>query len=577
MTGRTPGHSAAGSTPAAAPVPGSAPVPGPVPGPAPEPRTLGALLRGAAREHGHRVAWVFPHATRPRWTFAEIDAAVDRISAFLRRSTAPGDRVAVMLPNVPEFPLLWLAAARSGRTVVPVNTQARTADAAHLLRDAGPRLAVTTPAYADVLAAAAGQAGLTGFTVVPADDLPAGPAGPDSSGVPEPGEAGVAGRPGESGDSADSAAPGSPVNIQYTSGTTGLPKGCMLSHRYWLTIAHALRTNFPRLDADDVLYTAQPFSYMDPQWNVVAALRSGARLVVADRFSASRMWADIRAHGVTVFYCLGMMPAALLAQPPHPDDRNHAVRAVLASGIPTGLHRALEERWGVPWYEAFGMTESGADLVVTPEDHDQTVGTGCIGRPQPGKRIDIVDDAGRPVEPGQPGELVISGEGLMDGYWGQPEATARVLRAGRLHTGDRVRADAEGRIYYLTRTKDMVRRSGENVSAREVEAVVESHPAVRTAAVVPEPDAVRGEEVKVFVVPAGGERPDPRDLLEFCRERLASFKVPRYWCVRSELPRTPSERVAKGELRADRGPCWDAAARPAEPPPPAGGTAGGRP
>ncbi|WP_412126560.1 AMP-binding protein [Streptomyces xinghaiensis] len=549
MTPRASGRPGPGTRPAAPP-------------PAPAPGTLGGLVRDAARAHGDRVAWVFPHAARPRWTFAEIDAAVDRISAFLRSSTAPGDRVAVMLPNVPEFPLLWLAAARSGRILVPVNTQARATDAAHLLRDAGPRLAVTTPVYAEVLAAAAAQAGLD-LAVVPADDLPAGPDGPEGPEGPD-----ASGAP---------AAPGDLVNIQYTSGTTGLPKGCMLSHRYWLTIAHALRTNFPRLGEDDVLYTAQPFSYMDPQWNVVAALLSGARLVVADRFSAGRMWADIREHGVTVFYCLGMMPAALLARPPHPDDRNHAVRAVLASGIPTGLHRELEERWGVPWYEAFGMTESGADLIVTPEDHDETVGTGCVGRPHPGKRADVVDGSGRPVEPGLPGELVISGEGLMDGYWGQPEATARVLRSGRLHTGDRVRADAEGRIYYLARTKDMVRRSGENVSAREVEAVLESHPAVRTAAVVPEPDAVRGEEVKAFVVPSGGETPDPRELLEFCRERLASFKVPRYWCVRPELPRTPSERVAKGELRADRGACWDAAAPSPEAPPPAGGTTGGRP
>ncbi|SFJ98935.1 AMP-binding protein [Streptomyces pini] len=521
--------------------------------PAAGPRTLGALLDRAARDHGDRVAWVFPHADRPAWTFARIDAVVHRIAAFLRRRTEPGDRVAVMLPNVPEFPLVWLAAARSGRIAVPVNTQVRSADAAHLLRDSGPRLAVTVPRYADTLAQAAAEAGVP-LTIVTADELPTAPDAPGGPDSPDGSQVSA----------------GDPVNIQYTSGTTGLPKGCVLNHRYWLTIAHALRINFPRLTETDVLYTAQPFSYMDPQWNVVAALRSGARLVVADRFSASRMWADVREHRVTVFYCLGMMPAALLAQPPHPGDRRHRVRAVLASGIPAELHRDLEERWGVPWYEAFGMTESGADLIVTPRDHDETVGTGCIGRPQPGKRVAVVDPGGRPVPPGEEGELVISGTGLMDGYWRQPEATARVLRDGWLHTGDRVREDAAGRIHYLGRAKDMVRRSGENVSAREVEAVVESHPAVRMAAVVPEPDPVRGEEVKAFVVPAGQDALDVRELLEFCRLRLAPFKVPRYWCVRPALPLTPSERVAKGELRADRGPCWDAAG--ADP-----HTGGGRP
>ncbi|MDB1087135.1 AMP-binding protein [Streptomyces sp. ACA25] len=511
------------------------------------PPTLGALLSRAARDHGDRVAWVFPHAARQTWTFTAIDAAVDRVAARLRGLTSPGDRVAVMLPNVPEWPLVWLAAARSGRVVVPVNTQTRSADAAHLLRDAEPRLAVTTAAHADLLGAAATEAAVP-LTILLADDLTAGaPAEDGAAGAapPEPAEH-------------DVAAPDDLVNLQYTSGTTGLPKGCMLSHRYWLTLAHALRVNFPRLDATDVLYTAQPFSYLDPQWNVAAALHAGARLVVADRFSASRMWSDLRAHEVTVFYCLGMMPAALLARPADARDRDHRVRAVLASGIPTDRHRALEERWGVPWYEAFGMTETGADLIVTPQDHDDTVGTGCIGRPQPGKRAEVLDSTGRPVPPGEPGELVISGTGLMHGYWRQPEATAQVLRSGRLHSGDRVRADASGRIFYLGRAKDMVRRSGENVSAREVEAVLETHPGVRLAAVVPEPDPVRGEEVKVFLVPAGSGPPEPTALLDFCRARLAPFKVPRYWCVRDGLPTTPSERVAKGELRADRGPCWDA-------------------
>ncbi|GAA1909886.1 ATP-dependent acyl-CoA ligase [Streptomyces sodiiphilus] len=517
-----------------------------IPAGAPErddPPTLSALVSRAARLHGDKVAWVFPHADRPAWTFREIDAAVDRISRFLRQRAEPGDRVALMLPNIPEFPLVWLAAARAGLAMVPVNTQTRSADAAHLLRDSGPALVVTTPAYAELIGAAAGEAGVA-VTIVRADDLPAASPG---------------GSAGDAAGDGHAAAPGDLVNIQYTSGTTGLPKGCMLSNHYWLTIARALRDNFPRLGPDDVLYTAQPFSYMDPQWNVAAALLAGARLVVADRFSASRMWADLREHRVTVFYCLGMMPAALLAQPPHPLDREHRVRAVLASGIPAQLHRALEDRWGVPWYEAFGMTESGADLIVTPEDHDETVGTGCIGRPQPGKHAEVVDDSGRPVPAGEPGELVISGTGLMSGYWRRPEDTARVLRGGRMHTGDRVRSDEAGRIHYIGRAKDMVRRSGENVSAREVEALLESHPSVRTAAVVPEPDALRGEEVKVFVVPAGPQAPDVRALLEFCRERLAPFKVPRYWCVRDSLPVTPSERVAKGELRADRGPCWDAA------------------
>ncbi|MFI8090414.1 AMP-binding protein [Streptomyces sp. NPDC086080] len=512
-----------------------------------QPRTLGDLLSRAAAQYGERIAWVFPDADRPMWTFTQIDRAVDRIAALLRRHGSPGDRVAVMLPNVPEFPLVWLAAARSRRVIVPINTRTGSTDAAHLLSDAEPSLVVTVPEHLAVIGAAADEAGIEVTTVL-TDRLPLDGADDahDTAAGPAP-------------SAEDNGEPGDLVNVQYTSGTSGLPKGCMLNHRYWLTIGHALRENFPGLGEQDVLYTAQPFSYMDPQWNVVAALLSGARLVVADRFRASRMWDDVRQHGVTVFYCLGMMPAALLAQPPHPRDREHKVRAILASGIPTDLHRALEDRWGAPWYEAFGMTESGADLIVTPQDHDEVVGTGCIGRPQPGKRVAVVDGEDRPVPVGEVGELVISGTGLMDGYWRRPEASAEIFRSGWLHTGDRVRMDGAGRVHYLGRAKDMVRRSGENISAREVEALLESHPSVRVAAVVPEPDPIRGEEVKVFLVPDGDTVPDLPELREFCRRRLAPFKVPRYWCVRTELPATPSERVAKAQLRADREPCWDAA------------------
>jgi crotonobetaine/carnitine-CoA ligase len=464
---------------------------------------------------------------------------VSHIAVFLQEvCPEPGGRVAAMLPNIPEFPLLWLAAARSGRVLVPINCRGKRTDTAHLLRDSGAVVAITVPALQGVLQEAADDVDGP-LRVMLIEELPAH-------------ETQIQGVVQEAGE------PVRTVNIQYTSGTTGLPKGCLLSHSYWLTIARSLCESFPHIDTNDVLYTAQPFSYMDPQWNVVTAMLAGARLVVADRFSARAMWRDVREQRVTVFYCLGMMPAAMLAQPAHPDDRNHHVRAILASGIPPELHETLERRWGVPWFEAFGMTESGADLIVAPADHDATVGAGCIGRPHPGKEALVVGLDGEPVAAGQHGELVLRGVGMMDGYWRHPQATAQVFRNGWLRTGDRARVDEDGLFFYLGRFKDMVRRSGENVSAHEVESVLEEHPAVRTAAVVSEPDAMVGEEVKVFLISSGGKEPDLPSLVTYCHTRLASFKVPRYWCIRQTLPMTPSERVAKGELRADDGPVWDA-------------------
>lgn len=497
--------------------------------------TLAELVSWAAACHREKVAWVFGGNAGDEWTFTQIDQAVRRLAVWLQeRCPEPGSRVAVMVPNRAEFPLTWLACAVAGRVMVPVNIRSRSSDTEHVLRDGDVSLVVTTPELRTVIDSVVGRLDRAP-QIVEVGELPIDRCDPSPAPQPPPTGTRI-------------------VNIQYTSGTTGLPKGCMLSHRYWLEIAHSLCHNHPRVTAADTLYTAQPFSYIDPQWHVVTALLAGARLVVAERFSAHGMWADVRRNGVTLFYCLGIMPGALLAQPARVDDRVHTVRAVLASGIPAQIHADLEARWGVPWYEAFGMTESGADLVVGPEDHDAAVGTACLGRPHRGREVAVVDPAGEPVPTGTSGELVIRGVGLMDGYWRQPESTAAAFRNGWLRSGDQAMMDEQGRFYFLGRFKDIVRRSGENVSALEVESVVEQHESVARAAVVPHPDLLAGEEVKVFVVLQPGHDDGViADVHRYCAQRLASFKVPRYWGVRPDLPMTPSERVAKAELRRDSG------------------------
>ncbi|VVJ15234.1 Long-chain-fatty-acid--CoA ligase (EC [Amycolatopsis camponoti] len=495
--------------------------------------TLAQLVTRAARLWPSRTAWIFDEGDR-RFTFAEVDRESSRIAAALAElGIEPGDRVAVMLRNVPAFPLIWLALAKIGAQLVPVNTNYREFDGAHVLRHSGAKLAVAAPEFTDLL----GRIGLT--EVITPDRLRSGAEPPEFTPVPE-----------------------LPVNIQYTSGTTGAPKGCVLPNRYWTTLAVSLATDFPAVGEDDVMLTAQPFHYIDPQWNVALGLAAGATLVVLDRFHPSTFWAKVREHGVTWFYCLGLMPTLLLRQEPSEADRDHRVRAICASAIPHELHAELEARWGVPWYEAFGMTETGGDIRMTAEDHDETVGTGCIGRPSRDREAMIAGEDGKPLPRGETGQLLIRGIGLMHGYHDDPEATAKAFEDGWFHTGDLARMDDAGRVYYIGRTKDMIRRSGENVSADEVERALLLHPAVRLAAVVAVPDELRGEEIKAYVV-CDGERPEPAALAAFCSEKLAYFKVPRFWAFADELPMTPSERVAKGELRkvADpRAGSWDAKA-----------------
>ena len=499
-------------------------------------------VRRAAARWPDRSALVFDE-TAETLTFSELALRVDRFAAALAATgIGPGDRVGIMLPNRVEWPLAWLGLARLGAVMVPINTGFRTADAGFVLEHAGVRAVVATGAVTALLRDVRAATGAT-FGILCIDGGADGNAVDLASLV----EA-------HANDAPPAAAVDSHtlVNVQYTSGTTGEPKGCMLSHSWFMRFAWRVMVLHDGLDDTDTILTSQPFYYVDPQWNLAVALLSGATLVVLDRFHPSTFWHKVRRHRVTWFYCLGVMPKLMLNTPPSALDREHSVRRVICSAIPRADHAAIEERWGVPWHEAFGMTESGLDIAVELADHDETLGTGCIGTPMPGREARVVDARDRPVPAGAPGELVLRGVGLMDGYYRNPVATAEAFRNGWLHTGDVVRCDERGRYHYVSRRKDMIRRSGENIAAAEVEEVIMRHPGVRLAAVLAVDDDLRGEEAMAYVVPGdrvSREEVSPTVLAAFCAERLARFKVPRYWKYRDDLPRTPSERVRKEALR----------------------------
>ena len=247
---------------------------------------------------------------------------------------------------------------------------------------------------------------------------------------------------------------------------------------------------------------------------------------------------------------LGTMPFFLLKMPEDPAlDRGHHMRAILCSGIHPKFHAEFERRWNVPWRELFGMTESGADLIVPLEDVE-SVGSGAMGRPV-SKEARVVDASGNDVPDGEMGELILRGEPMMLGYWRKPEATAQTIQGGWLHTGDLVTRDVKGYFHWRGRLKDTIRRSNENIASVEVESVLMAHPAVKVAAVVPVPDELRGEEVKAYIILKEGhtsEDTPPEAILDHARKQLAYFKVPRYIEYADDLPRTPSERVEKHKL-----------------------------
>ena len=498
--------------------------------------TLGELVERRADEHPDRV--VLRSGDGQAISFAELARRVGAMRALLAwRGLQPGDRVALMMGNTLRYPVAWLGITSAAMVAVPVNKRAGPVDARYLIDNSGARLVVADDATVATVQTAiasigrhidvelvAGNGWLTPVSgaVMPAADVPAGTL----------------------------------AGLQYTSGTTGFPKGCMLSHRYWQQLG-ASSVDVLRLDAGSVLLTAQPFSYIDPLWNVVAALRSSAELVVLDAFHPATFMQSVADFAVTAFYCLAAMPVLLAKQPPAGHDRTHRLEHVYCSAIPPRLHSEIEGRWGVPWYEVFGMTETGLNLAVLADDHDELVGSGSLGGALRHCEARVVDRAGVELPAGVDGELVLRGLGFMDGYFDNPEATAAFFAGGWAHTGDIATRDPQGRFALRGRIKDMIRRGGENIAAAEVEAALVSHPAVLECAVVAIADDDLGEELRAVVVPAAGAEASPAELREHVAARLAPFKVPRYWEFRSDLPHTPSERVAKHRIGEPTGDLLD--------------------
>jgi crotonobetaine/carnitine-CoA ligase len=473
-------------------------------------------------------------------TLAEVERLRDR---YASAGYGHGHRVSILMENRPEFFFHYLALNAIGACIVPINPDYRHDEIAYLLDHSEVELAVVLPhRVADVSGAAAERTKL--LPVVDAYAMPAGL--PQPSGPPL-----ARGEP----------TPDSTCSLLYTSGTTGRPKACLLSNLYTLNAGETYRNCGGLIDirrGQERFYNPLPLFHIN-HLNIMstAAMQTANTLVLPERFSPARWWHEVSTHDVTIIHYLGIVAPMLLNQPPGPADRKHKVRIGIGAGIEPQLHRVFEERFGFPMIEVWGMTETGR---ITGDSHEpRMIDTRAFGRPFPGLEARVVDDNDKDVVVGTPGELLVrhSAEdpryGFFSGYLKNEKATEEVWRGGWFHTGDVVKQDASGMLYFVDRKKHIVRRAGENIAAAEIEAVLQAHDAVAQVAVVAAPDELREEEVLACIVTMPDIKGDAalaEVLFERCNAKLAYFKAPGWVLFLDKLPTTGTQKVQKTQIFA---------------------------
>lgn len=478
-----------------------------------------------------------------RW--GDAAAQVERLSqAYGEAGWGHGHRVGLLLENRPTFLLHWLALNALGVSVVPINAEMRSAELIYLIGHSEIGLAVTLPERAADLRAAAEQAGVP-FATMGADDA-----------VPK----------------APTAAPraAEPIGTQtecallYTSGTTGRPKGCILSNDYFLRAgewyAQLDGVCSIRPDMERVI-TPLPLNHMNAMaFSTMVVLTAGGCLVQLDRFHPRSWLASARESRATIVHYLGVMPAMLLSAAPSAADRDHAIRWGFGAGVDKKNHAPFEERFGFPLVEAWAMTETGAGGCIMANREPRLVGSSCFGRQPDFMDMKLVDDEGQEVGVDAPGELLVRTRGddprkhFFSGYLKDEAATHEAWADGWFHTGDLVRRDAAGNLFFVDRKKNVIRRSGENISAVEVESVLNQHPAVKTSAVAATPDEVRGDEVLACIVlreDVSNDNPAQlaASIVDHALAQLAYYKAPGYVAFVDALPLTPSQKIQRGQLR----------------------------
>lgn len=471
---------------------------------------------------------------------AFADHASDYAARFAGLGVVQGDIVPTVFPNGLAAAATWFALMRLGAVWAPINTEFRGEQLVRALEMTGARRIIVDARHLETIAGALAALPRIEDVIVHGDaNLPA--------------RAGVRFQRLERlprGETPPIAKvdPGDVAMIQFTSGSTGVSKAVQLSHGYLVGQAR-LTSKYFDLHPSDVVYCPFPLYHWDATiGTVMGALVQGATAALADRFSVSRFWDDVRAFDATMFDFMGATLTFLFERPPTPQDRDHKVR--LAWGLPMPDFRdAFEARFGFPLLEGYGSTEGG---VCVFQEIGKTYPKGSCGRLAPEFELKLIKDDGAEAAVGEVGEIVTRPHDrtlMMSGYLNMPEVNAELIRDGWYYTGDLGRLDAEGNLYFAGRKKDIIRRRGENISALEIEREVASHPAVLEAAAFGVPSPFTEEDVAVAVVARPGAAVTEAELKAFCEGRMARYMQPAHIVFLDALPKTSTEKVAKPELK----------------------------
>ena len=480
-------------------------------------------------------------------TYADAAVEVDQLTGLYDAAGyGPGHRVALLLENRPAHILHVLAASALGFSIVPVNPDYTHDEMLYQMSHSEADVAIALPHR---------MAELEAIGAVRADKpLPVvnGEALPEALPAPLSAAAGASGREAE-------------LALLYTSGTTGRPKGCIITnHAYLMTgysYVETIRAGCVTLeDAAERFFNPLPLYHMNAgQVSPTAAILTGNCQIIPDRFHARTWWRDMIATEATVMHHLGIIPPALMALPPSPEERQHKVRWSLGGGIEPSLHGSFEERFGITLIEGWAMTETGRQFAASSEPRH--IDIRAFGRPNRFIEGKVVDDDDKELPRGTPGQFVVRTplenpgddprDAFFSGYFKNEAATEEAWRGGWFHTGDTVMQREDDMFVFVDRSKNIIRRSGENIAAAEVEACLVADARVAQVACLAVPDEMRDEEVMACIVPAdgidGGETL-AGDLMALCQEKLAYYKPPAWWLFVETLPTTGTQKVQKQQI-----------------------------